>query len=119
MAILLKHDLEDIDKADIASHVASSLGLKTKGAVEYLRIALANAKLMDRKQLDYGSENISDFGLYGVVIKINDKTKRLKHLMTTGRKRKAQNEAIVDSLRDLSIYAIIGLIVDAGTWPNE
>lgn len=96
----------------------SRLGLKTQAAKEFLNIALENCILMDRKQLDYGSKNISDFGMIGVIIRMNDKFQRIKNLVENRRKASV-NESIRDTFRDVSNYAIIALLLDNKRWPNE
>ena len=98
--------------------LAQRLGLKTQAARAFLIIALENTLLMDKKQQDYGSRNISDFGIVGVVIRMNDKFQRIKNLI--GNRRKATvNESIRDTFRDVSNYAIIALLLDSKKWPNE
>lgn len=94
------------------------LGIETAAAKEFLTIALENALLMDAKQKDYGSKNISGFGTFGVVVRMNDKFERLKNLFNNRRKR-AINESILDSFRDISNYAIIAFMVETKRWPNE
>jgi hypothetical protein len=98
--------------------IADSLGIKTSAGREFLQIALENALLMDRKQQDYGSKNISSFGVFGVVVRMNDKFERIKNLFNNRRKR-AVNESIRDSFRDVSNYAIIALILEMGKWPEK
>lgn len=99
-------------------NVAAALGITTLAGKEFLCIALENAILMDNKQKDYGSKNISGFGTFGVVVRMNDKFERLKNLFNNRRKR-AINESILDSFRDISNYAIIAFMVETKRWPNE
>lgn len=94
------------------------LNIETLAGQIFLKIALENAILMDRKQKDYGSRNISGFGVFGVVVRMNDKFERVKNLFNKHRKR-AVNESIVDSFRDISNYAIIALMLESHQWPNE
>lgn len=98
--------------------IARALELKTQAGREALKIALENIKLLDNKQLDYGSKNISGFGTFGVVVRMNDKFERVKNLYNN-RRKKAVNESIRDSFRDISNYAIIALLVENKLWPNE
>lgn len=100
------------------SELADQLGLKTSAGRIFLRIALENTLLMDGKQQDYGSKNISSFGTFGVVVRMNDKFERIKNLFKTKRKR-AVNESIRDTFRDVSNYANIALMLEAKEWPNE
>lgn len=98
--------------------VVESLDLKTLAGKEFLSIALENTLLMDKKQLDYGSGNISGYGTFGVVVRMNDKFERIKNLFNNRRKR-AANESIMDSFRDISNYGIIAVMLETGKWPNE
>ncbi len=60
----------------------SDLGLQTEAGKEALVIALENVILLDKKQQDYGSSNISKFGVFGVIVRLSDKIERLKNLKT-------------------------------------
>jgi len=120
----LQRDLEAVDATEsgfgsVVSVAVKHLNIKTTAAQEYIRVALANALLMDRKQQDYGAGNIAKFGTFGIIVRLTDKFERLKNLFGQGRKRRAINESIEDTLRDISNYAIIALIVEQGRWPKE
>jgi hypothetical protein len=95
-----------------------ALNLQTTAAKTFLRYALSNTCLMDGKQIDYGSSNISDFGTTGVVIRMNDKFQRIKHLFKKNRKR-AVNESILDSFTDIANYAVIAQMLERKEWPSE
>lgn len=105
-------------KDRLLQDIAEVYGLETTAGREFLRIALENVVLMDRKQRDYGSSNISRHGVHGIVIRMWDKMERLSNLFSNKR-RKATNESIRDSFRDISNYAIIAIMVDSGKWPKE
>lgn len=75
--------------------------------------------LHDRKQEDYGAEkdpfsNVrasSDFGVpgwVGCMMRANDKMKRIQKFAKKG---SLANESVKDSLMDLAVYSIIGLIL--------
>ncbi len=81
--------------------------------VEFIKVTLSDISLFDRKQHDYGSANISEFGEYGVLVRSNDKIARLKNLL---RRDNAKNESVEDSWRDLSIYGIIARLCRSGKW---
>ena len=122
MPISFKEDLDAVDHVllGFAATLPDELGLKTQAAKECLRVALANIRLIDRKQLDYGPNNIAAAGAYGCAVRANDKTFRLLHLYSHGGRRpKARNENIIDSFRDFSNYGNIALVVDLGRWPKD
>jgi hypothetical protein len=73
------------------------------------------------KQLDYGPGNINNAPggpLNGLLVRMNDKMERLKHLNYHA-EGEPQNESIDDSLLDIANYAVIGMMVRAGTWPKN
>jgi hypothetical protein len=78
-----------------------------------LVIALENVATLDRKQRDYGSRNISEFGEIGILMRVWDKICRLKNLMG---KENPKNESIDDSWLDMANYAIIAILVRRGIW---
>lgn len=110
---------KDFTESGQFDNLCANLNLQTTAAKEFLKVALENTLLMDKKQLDYGSRNISSFGLFGVLVRMNDKFERIKNLVGKGKRRKAHNESVKDSLRDLSNYAVIALMLENKTWPNE
>lgn len=105
-------------KSILVEDICKTYGIETTAGREFLIIALENAVLMDRKQRDYGPGNISRHGTHGVVIRMWDKMERLSNLFTNKR-RKATNESIRDSFRDISNYAIIALMLESGKWPDK
>jgi hypothetical protein len=70
--------------------------------------------LMLRKQRDYGNGNIADYGLLGVAVRVNDKSQRLKNLLT--KNRNPSNESLRDTFMDLANYGLIGLMLIDGEW---
>lgn len=104
--------------ASITDQLWLKLELRSELSKEFISNALQNVRLFDRKQQDYGPRNISGYGTIGVVVRMNDKFERLKTLLGKKR-RKPQNESILDSLRDISNYANIAIMVEEGTWPKD
>lgn len=98
--------------------LCSNIGIVTKAGKTFFKYSLQNAALMDGKQQDYGSGNISAFGTVGVVIRMSDKFERIKNLFKNKRKRTV-NESILDSFTDIANYAIIAQMLERKTWPNE
>lgn len=101
---------------DIITDLATKLGLNNALSHEFLRHQLENTILFDGKQSDYGPRNISKFGAPGVLIRMSDKFERLCTL--TKSKRRARNEPILDSYRDIANYAVIALMCEKGEWPQ-
>ena len=91
----------------------AELGLVTDVAKEAFKIVCENIRLMDTKQLDYGSGNISAFGEFGVLVRLNDKMERLKNL---NKMPSVKNEAIEDTYQDIANYAVISLMIRRNLW---
>lgn len=105
-------------KLPLDERIALELGLKTSASRAVIRVMLENAILFDRKQQDYGPKNITSFGSFGILVRMNDKMERLKSLMGKKR-RKPQNESIRDSFKDIANYALMAVVLEKGEWPNE
>lgn len=76
--------------------------------------------LLLTKHHDYGPKNIalSPGGpLNGLRVRMWDKLARINHL--TANPDGAQHEPLEDSFKDLANYAIIGMMVLRGKWPQE
>lgn len=72
------------------------------------------------KHHDYGPKNIAGSPggpLNGLRVRMWDKIARINHLIDNN--VDAKNESLEDSYKDLANYAIIGLMVLRGKWPQE
>lgn len=83
------------------------------------------AILLD-KQRKYGRGNIQEFGLFGVILRMNDKLARLKEMVCKPTLAGVpvlddHGESIEDTLLDTSNYGTIALLVRRGWWdlPNK
>lgn len=65
-------------------------------------------KTFIKKHKDYGKDNILDIGELGIAFRINEKTSRLKNLLS--KKIQAMNETIDDSWLDIAVYAVIAIL---------
>lgn len=102
------------------------LGLKTELAKAIVPVVLTNLDILDRKQQDYGSQNLLKFGPFGVVVRMNDKLERIINLMKKAQMADARadmdgceafNEPLADSFLDLANYALIAYVMQMGKWP--
>jgi hypothetical protein len=84
---------------------------------EFLNQVFKAVQLFDKKQHDYGSNNIAKFGDYGCMVRMSDKIERVANLYKKGRKSRVK-ESIEDNLRDIANYAIIALLWRDGKWPR-
>ena len=92
----------------------NELELQTYQGRELLKVALDNVHLADRKQQDYGPDNIIFSGEIGIAVRCQDKICRLKHLL--GNNGEVNNESIEDTYKDLANYAMIGLLLHRNKW---
>lgn len=84
--------------------------------IAWLRAAQKMYTLFMQKNHDYGSQNIGATGLYGIVVRLGDKTSRLWNLLL-GLKTPQVNENTEDTFMDLANYALIGYLITAKQWP--
>ncbi len=100
--------------------LAKELNITTEMGKQALVVALENVKLWDKKQQDYGSRNISDFGLSGIKVRLNDKLQRLIHLLKNS---ESNREIFVLVERDKQGYIAkcpsIGGVYEEGTTKEE
>jgi hypothetical protein len=81
--------------------------------------------LLLSKHKDYGPKNIADApggAINGLRVRMHDKMARINNLyeyMEDTGGFQPQHESIEDSFKDMANYAIIGLMVLRGQWPNE
>lgn len=94
--------------------IADSLGIVTPLGRVALESLLECAVLLDRKNRDYGPDNISAFGERGVIVRVNDKVERLKTLVWGD--KHPQHEKVEDTWKDLTNYGVIGLMCHRGDW---
>lgn len=87
---------------------------KTEMGERLLKEALNLVQILDKKNQDYSSANISKFGLRGIVIRLNDKIERLTNL--TKQEKEGNFESIEDTLLDIAGYSLIGRIVIKNEW---
>ena len=91
---------------------------------EYKKIMMDQYVLFCKKHRNYGTSNVNvgtnletdadiKVALTGLWFRINDKIQRLKNLVVVG-EPDTVGEPIEDTLKDLSVYGIIGQIVQQG-----
>lgn len=61
-----------------------------------------------KKHKDYGKDNILDTGELGIVFRVNDKIRRIQHLLT--KEQEPENESIDENWMDIAVYAVIAIL---------
>ena len=105
---------DEIKLNRLVDSLGEKLDLKTSLAREAMKAAIINVKLLDEKQQDYGSSNLTKFGTYGVLVRLNDKVERLANLKKSDSTPK--NETLVDSWQDAANYGLIGFLMESERW---
>ena len=75
----------------------------------FINIQREQLELFIKKNLDYG-DSYKDYGVVGVLVRMTDKINRLKKVSRTTIDLGVPSETLKDTLQDLSIYAILGLM---------
>jgi Domain of Unknown Function (DUF1599). len=68
-----------------------------------------------KKNKDYGSANILDFGISGLLVRINDKLARLINLQKV-KSRSVKDETIEDTIEDIINYSIYLQMLSEDVW---
>jgi hypothetical protein len=104
----------ELDAEGYIEKTAEVLGIKTEMGRKAFRSFCEAAVLLDSKQRDYGSANISSFGEKGIVVRMNDKVERLKNLVW--KDKSPEHEKVADTWLDIANYGIIGLLCHQKEW---
>ena len=93
--------------------------LEFREAVEETFFELQDLLLSKHK--DYGPSNIAEApggAINGLRVRMHDKLARINNLYANADKA-PEHESFEDSFKDMANYAIIGLLVLRGKWPNK
>lgn len=116
---MMKEKLIPIDNEDdiinLLFNFSDCQQLLTK---EFIREILKDIKVFDRKNRDYGIKNISQFGIKGLIVRINDKLQRLINLVWNNKEASVFNETTYDTWQDLTIYSCISRMIEKKVWPE-
>lgn len=101
--------------------LSAKFGLKTAIGDLAVMVKMAEAKLLDDKNQDYGPNNIKEIGILGVCSRIRDKVARIENLIN---KRIAAgggvlvpvNESLEDAAMDIANYGTIITLVLKDLW---
>jgi hypothetical protein len=80
---------------------------------------LYNLTVMDKKNRDYGSNNISEYGEMGVLVRMRDKYHRAVRLQSTGGVSAVMDESLFDTWGDMANYSRIGQAISLNLWKNN
>jgi len=109
---------------DVVSYMENKYPEMTK---EFRTIQKEQYELFLHKQHDYGPQNVAvgsllktkediKLSLLGLWFRIQDKTERIKTLLMRDDGNSVQDEPVVDSFNDISVYGIMAQVVSRGKW---
>ena len=109
---------------DVVSYMENKYPEMTK---EFRTIQKEQYELFLHKQHDYGPQNVAvgsllktkediKLSLLGLWFRIQDKTERIKTLLMREDGNSVQDEPVVDSYNDISVYGIMAQVVSRGKW---
>jgi hypothetical protein len=90
----------------------------TDQQLEFSRVLIQMRELYIRKNAAYGNGAIGSTGLYGIAVRMSDKVHRLLTL-TRSASTDPGDESITDTLLDLAVYAVIGVVYLRGKWGTD
>ena len=68
------------------------------------------------KNQDYGSVNILQYGVVGLIVRLGDKIARAINLLKEGSTQFVANEKVEDTIMDMVNYATYGIMLCNGVW---
>jgi len=104
----------ELNLESLALDVFEWLGCREEQTRPIIVQALKDIKLFDKKHHDYGAGNISKFGEFGVLIRVNDKLERIINLRRLD--QEPANESIDDAWQDMGVYSMIARVIREGKW---
>ncbi len=79
---------------------------------ETLGITLNSLRdLLEKKNRDYGSNNLLTFGDLGILVRLSDKLERLKNYVLRDQTFEIDDENLEDTLYDIAGYAIMWIVL--------
>ena len=119
---------QEYDPTDVQDDVISYMENKyPEMTQEFRTIQQEQYELFLHKQHDYGPQIVAvgsllktkediKLSLLGLWFRIQDKTERIKTLLMRDDKNSVQDEPVVDSYNDISVYGIMAQVVSRGKW---
>jgi len=112
IALLRRQKLPTVGTLDECYHVLGRWAIaQLQAAGEWQRDDLVDLLMV--KNAQYGPVNLRWHGQLGIVVRISDKAARLQQLRT-GPPTSTTHEAIIDTLRDLVGYCVLGSVMLSG-----
>ena len=119
---------QEYDSTNVNSDVVGYMETKyPEMTKEFRKIQQEQYELFLHKQYDYGPQNVAvgsllktkadiKLSLLGLWFRIQDKTERIKTLLMRDKENSVQDEPVVDSYNDISVYGVMAQVVSRGKW---
>lgn len=104
---------------DVIDGISALLKIKTAVGDHAIMVKLAEAKLLDDKNQDYGPNNITEIGILGICSRIRDKLARVENIVKKQQEQTGVaiiNESLEDAAMDIANYGTILHLVLKDLW---
>lgn len=118
LGLFVRNGYNNTEVANAAMAQAAVTAIRTLGALGHPVDYEDLYNLLCRKQHDYGHQNIDNFGMIGVAVRICDKIARADNLLKRDRTA-VKDETIIDTYLDIIGYAVIAQMLHAETFNLE
>ncbi len=111
------HDAASITLQAVAAKAGPGMDAQSLDVCrDFARLQSLAASIFGQRQRAYGVGNVQAIGGEGVMLRMLEKQRRVKHLKATG--GDGGDDSIRDSLLDIANLALIALMVHEGMWPE-
>lgn len=110
---------KNIETVDITLRLTIPRGTKVEWFSNVAEQCADIMELLGRKNADYGHDNVTDFEWWGIVVRLNDKFRRIRNLtlkFLKGEQAAVKDETFDDTILDLTCYGLILRMVRGGKW---
>ena len=105
------------DYSQLINKIFDGLDCKEEQTRTIIHKFLEDIKLFDKKQHDYGPQNIAKFGATGVLVRSSDKIERLINLHNRGEAPEV-DEPVTETWQDLTVYGAIARVCIDSNWKS-
>jgi len=109
-----------MDEENLVSEIYNSLSCKHEITREFIRALVESVKKFDQKQEVYSTNNISDSGELGLIIRIGDFLSEIKKYLSISKEKRQElgltEEKITKDFFNIGTYGTIAYIYRQGKW---
>jgi hypothetical protein len=109
-----------MEEENLVSEIYESLSCKHEITREFIRTLVEAVKKFEKKQEVYTTNNISDSGELGLIIRIGDFLSEIKKYLSIGKEKRQElaltDEKITKDFLSIGTYGFIAYMVRQGKW---